>query len=152
MIRIPVLLAALMAFPFSGIVSAQTQTQTPAKLASTPDPLPTRDQLYKDLKVQAVALEQHYQLIKQIFRTVKPTVAHIEARKRKSDSTDGSKNRGIMIEEAGAGIVIQYRGRPYVITNFHVIENSAINDIRIESDGILYYPTRATHDLSLIHI
>jgi len=144
MFRILVTLAAIATF--AGPAMAQTQTQTPAQLTSQPDPMPTRDQLYKDLKVQATALEQHYQLIKQIFRTVSPTVAHIEARKRKSESSENGKTRGIMIEEAGAGVVIQYRGRPYVITNFHVIENSAINEIRIESDGILYYPTRVVHD------
>ncbi len=106
--------------------------------------------MYKDLESQAASLEKHYRHVKRIVRTVQPTVAHIEAKKRQSANSSGkssgSDQRVVVIEEAGAGVVIQYRGRTYVITNYHVIESSGISDIRIESDGIVYYPTRAMHD------
>ena len=140
-------LAIGMTLPAWNVVRAQTGTQ--ATLTSRTEAQPSRDALYKDLEAQAASLEQHYKLIKQIVRTVQPTVAHIEAKKRQSANSsdkDGSDQRVVVVEEAGAGVVIQYRGRTYVITNYHVIESSGISDIRIESDGIVYYPTRAIHD------
>ena len=112
--------------------------------------VPTRESLYKDLEKQAALLEQHHRVVKQVFRIVSPTVAHIEAKKRQpansSSASSTDERRVVVIEEAGAGVVIQYRGRTYVITNYHVIENSTVEDIRIESDGIVYYPTRVIHD------
>ncbi len=132
----------------SNVADAQTSTQ--ATLTSRKEPQPTREALYKDLESKAASFEKQYELIKQIVRTVQPTVAHIEAKKRQaansSDTSSKSDRRVVVIEEAGAGVVIQYRGRTYIITNYHVIESSGISDIRIESDGIVYYPTRAMHD------
>ena len=146
-------LSLFVALTFATFVSASSlswaQTSTPATLTSSSETQPSRESLYKDLEKQAASLEQHYKLVKQIFRTVSPTVAHIEAKKRQSaNSTGGKKSdeRVVVIEEAGAGVVIQYRGRTYVVTNYHVIESSTASDIRIESDGIVYYPTRAIHD------
>ena len=126
------------------------QSATQATLTSRKEPQPSRESLYKDLESQAALVEKQYRLIKQIVRTVQPTVAHIEAKKRQSanssDKSSSSDRRVVVVEEAGAGVVIQYRGRTYIITNYHVIESSGISDIRIESDGIVYYPTRAIHD------
>lgn len=141
-------MAIVIALPTWNAVRAQTGTQ--ATLTSRTEAQPSRDTLYKELEAQAASLDSHYKLIKQIVRTVKPTVAHIEAKKRQSANSSGkgagSDQRVVVVEEAGAGVVIQYRGRTYVITNYHVIESSGISDIRIESDGIVYYPTRAIHD------
>ena len=150
-------LAMALLLPGWNSVDAQIVTQssrvergtTQATLTSRKETQPTREALYKDLEKQAASLQQHYRLIKQIVKTVKPTVAHIEAKKRQpanSSGKKGSDQRVVVIEEAGAGVVIQYRGRTYVITNYHVIESSGISDIKIESDGIVYYPTRAIHD------
>ena len=150
-------LAMALLLPGWNSVDAQIVTQssrvergtTQATLTSRKEAQPTREALYKDLEKQAASLQQHYRLIKQIVKTVKPTVAHIEAKKRQpanSSGKKGSDQRVVVIEEAGAGVVIQYRGRTYVITNYHVIESSGISDIKIESDGIVYYPTRAIHD------
>jgi serine protease Do len=133
-----------------GSSTAVAQTATQATLTSRKELQPTREALYKDLESKAASFEKQYELIKQIVRTVQPTVAHIEAKKRQaansSDNSSKSDRRVVVIEEAGAGVVIQYRGRTYIITNYHVIESSGISDIRIESDGIVYYPTRAMHD------
>ncbi|QEG24561.1 S1C family serine protease [Mariniblastus fucicola] len=143
-------LAAAMGSTFAGFNMADAQTPTQATLTSRTEPVPSRESMYKDLESQAASLEKHYRHVKRIVRTVQPTVAHIEAKKRQSANSSGkssgSDQRVVVIEEAGAGVVIQYRGRTYVITNYHVIESSGISDIRIESDGIVYYPTRAMHD------
>ncbi len=129
---------------------AAAQSATPATLTSRSESQPSRESLYNDLAVEAASVEKQYTLIKQVVRTVQPTVAHIEAKKRQpansSGKGTGSGQRIVVVEEAGAGVVIQYRGRTYVITNYHVIESSGISDIRVESDGIVYYPTRAIHD------
>ena len=129
---------------------AQTTQATQATLTSQPEMVPTRELLYKDLEEQAALLEQQHRVVKQVFRIVSPTVAHIEAKKRQPANTSSTTltddRRVVVIEEAGAGVVIQYRGRTYVITNYHVIESSTVEDIRIESDGIVYYPTRVIHD------
>ena len=139
------LFAAISVFAHCDVVSAQAATK--ATRTSHADPTPSREDLYRELEVQAASLDQHYKLIKKIIRTVRPTVAHIEAKKRqRANSSNADSDRMVVIEEAGAGVVTQYRGRTYVITNYHVIESSGINDIRIESDGITYYPTRAIHD------
>ena len=128
---------------------AAAQTATPATLTSRTETLPTREALYEELKAESASLDRQYNLIKKIVRTVQPTVAHIEAKKRQPSNSSGKSGSGqriVVVEEAGAGVVIQYRGRTYVITNYHVIESSGISDIRVESDGIVYYPTRAIHD------
>ena len=109
-----------------------------------------RDQLYDGLKKNASLIEQHYRHIKQIASVVAPTVVHVEAKKQQKSSaskTDQSKElRPAIVEETGAGVVFQKGGRMYVLTNFHVIENSSVNDIRLEADGRVFYPTRLLHD------
>ena len=110
-----------------------------------------RDQLYADLGKNASLIEQHYRHIKRIASFVAPTVVHVEAKKPQKSSasktTDQSKElRPAIIEETGAGVVFQKGGRMFVLTNFHVIENSNINDIRLEADGRVFYPTRLLHD------
>ena len=110
---------------------------------------PSREQQYRELAEHASSVGRQYEVIKKIARTVAPTVAHIEAKKRQSagaTKTGSSDRRPVMIEEAGSGIVIQYRKRFYVVTNYHVVESSVLEDIRVESDGILYNPTRLLHD------
>jgi serine protease Do len=110
-----------------------------------------REQLYADLNKSASLIEQHYRHIKRIVNVVAPTVVHIEAKKPQKSSavkqTEQSKElRPAIIEETGAGVVFQKNRRMYVLTNFHVIENSSVNDIRLEADGRVFYPTRLLHD------
>jgi len=110
-----------------------------------------RDQLYTDLAKNASLIEQHYRHIKRIVSVVAPTVVHVEAKKQQKSSaskpSDQSKElRPAIVEETGAGVVFQKGGRMFVLTNFHVIENSNVNDIRLEADGRVFYPTRLLHD------
>ena len=106
----------------------------------------SRDQQFADLANQAVMVESQYSLIKQIVKAVEPSVAHIEAKKSSSSMRSDGRKSASYIEEAGSGIVVQRNGRFYVITNYHVIEDSPKEDIRIESGGKWFYPTRVTHD------
>jgi serine protease Do len=130
---------AFVLFAFSNVSSAQQ----PIPIIESP-----REQLYRDLESEANALLKQHSLLKKIVRATGPGVAHIEAKKRplKSSTSSSSKRRPVVIEEAGSGVVIQYRGRFYVITNYHVVENATAADIQIEIDGKIYFPNRLIHD------
>ena len=86
---------------------------------------------------------RHHSLLKKIVKAAGPGIAHIEAKKRPKQTNQASsiKRRPVVIEESGSGVVIQYRGRFYVVTNFHVIEDAAAADIQVEIGGKLFFPT-----------
>ena len=124
--------------------NATGQTVTARKVS-----VESQNQLYQDLAVEAAAAERHYSLLKRLIKAVRPSVAHIEARKEQKSSATSRREesrRPVMVEEAGSGIVIEYGRRFYVITNFHVIEDCRPGNIRVEIDGRLYYPNRLIHD------
>lgn len=118
-------------------------------LSSSPISSP-RDLMYEQLEKEASALNRQHSLLKKVIRAVGPSVAHIEAKKRqKSNATSSGSTkarRPVVVEEAGSGVVIKHRNSYYVITNYHVIESSALNDIRVEVNGRIYYPNRLMHD------
>jgi serine protease Do len=138
------LLAIVFAIGSSSLAVAQTQTDTPARSSNS------NDDEYSLLAAEQTALHRQFSLLRKLVKTVSPSVAHIEAKKRqKSNATSsGAKNprRPVVIEEAGSGIIIQHRGRFYAVTNFHVIEDSELTDIRVEVAGRIYSPTRLVHD------
>ena len=109
-----------------------------------------RSQLYEQLATEAAAQNRQNSLLKQIVKIVSPSVAHVEAKKReKANATSNSatSNRTpVVIEEAGSGVVIERNGRFYVITNYHVIEDSTLSDIHVEAAGQIYSPSRLMHD------
>ena len=108
----------------------------------------SRDTAYKSLAQEAESMIRQHSLLKKIVKAAGPGIAHIEAKKRPkpTNQTSASKRRPVVIEEAGSGVVIQYRGRFYVITNFHVIEDAAAADIQVEIGGKLFFPNRLVHD------
>jgi serine protease Do len=137
--------------------SKQTKSQTAVtKASSNLRPIPastgsaTRNEMYQALGKEAVALNRQFSLLKKLIRTVGPSVAHIEAKKRQQTNATSSGStkarRPVVIEEAGSGVVIEHRNAFYVITNYHVIESSGLADIRVEVNGRIYYPTRLIHD------
>jgi serine protease Do len=75
-------------------------------------------------------------------------VAHIGAKKPKSTAgkTDLSGTKAAMIEEAGSGVLIEYRNRLFVITNYHVIDGADITDIRVVVNEQLLRPVDARKD------
>ena len=110
-----------------------------------------RDQLYQALEKNASLIEQHYRHIKHIVNVVRPTIVHVEAKKKQKSSASidvdrAAELRPAIVEETGAGVIFQRNNRHYVLTNFHVVENSGVNDIRLEADGRVFYPTRLLHD------
>ena len=125
-------------------------SNAPAFKTPTLTPANARDEMYRRLAEEETALTRQYSLLKKLVKTIGPSVAHIEVKKRqKSNATSsGASNtrRPVVIEEAGSGVVIQHRNAFYVITNYHVIEDSALSDIRVEVAGRIYTPNRLIHD------
>lgn len=105
----------------------------------------TTEQLYKNLADNASSVELQYSLIRNIVKATKSSVVHIEAKKTQADS-NGDSSKSPVVEEAGSGVVLEHQNQKFVITNFHVVENSEIMDIRIEADGKVMYPSRIAHD------
>ena len=108
----------------------------------------SQDKVYRELAKEAESMIRQHSLLKKIVKAAGPGIAHIEAKKRpkQTNLSSTSKRRPVVIEEAGSGVVIQYRGRFYVITNFHVIEDATAADIQIEIGGKIFFPNRLIHD------
>jgi serine protease Do len=134
---------------FPATVNAQITTSTTSTTATLNSANP-RDAMYRQLAEEELALTRQYSLLKKLVKTVAPGVAHIEAKKRQKSSSTSSESatarRPVVIEEAGSGVVIKHNNRFFVITNYHVIEDSSLSDIRVEVDGRIYNPSRLVHD------
>ena len=102
------------------------------------------------LQAQTTALQSHYAVVRQVIKATSPVVAHIEAKKRQktiaADKQGNSTSHTAVVEEAGSGVVIKYQDRLYVLTNHHVVEDSAPQNIRVEVDGNFFYPTEIRQD------
>ncbi|RMF44909.1 MAG: PDZ domain-containing protein [Planctomycetota bacterium] len=105
-----------------------------------------REAIYQQIQQEASVLERQLSLVRNIVRFARPTIVHIEATKTADPGKGFASNR---IEEAGAGVIIELFGRPYVLTNRHVIYPADIRSIRIELyNGQLIRPTNVWTDPS----
>jgi serine protease Do len=108
--------------------------------------LSPRDAEYQLLQQEADALDRQLNLVRRIVKFASPSVVHIEATK-KADSGKGFASS--RVEEAGAGVIVAIMGRPYVLTNRHVIYPADLDAIRIElNDGQILRPVRVWTDPS----
>ena len=107
----------------------------------TPD---ERDALYASLAKRAEALAPQLNILKTVVRLVGPTVVHIKAEKKEEPAR---RTRQEVIEEAGSGVVIDYKGKFYILTNRHVIKNARLPDIQISlADGRELRPYKVWSD------
>jgi serine protease Do len=105
-----------------------------------------RTQLYDSLARQAADFDRQYNLVKTVVKLVSPTVVHIKAEKFDHPTATRRFQRD-KIEEAGSGVVIDYRGKFYVLTNRHVIKEAAMQDIEISlADGRELRPVKVWGD------
>jgi serine protease Do len=105
-----------------------------------------RERLYDSLASQAVEFDRQYNLVKTVVRLVSPTVVHIKAEKL-DKSTSTRRYQRDKIEEAGSGVVIDYGGKFYVLTNRHVIKEARVEDIEIGlADGREIRPLKVWGD------
>lgn len=88
-----------------------------------------REYEFAQLQREANILERQFSLVRRIVKFTSPSIVHIEATKL---ADPGNGLASSKIEEAGAGIVIEVGGRPYVMTNRHVIHPADLSSIRLE--------------------
>jgi serine protease Do len=117
---------------------AQADELTAATKVSESD----REQLFTELASDVADLERQGSILKRVVKLVRPTVVHIEA---KRDSEPGRPVRDI--DEAGSGVVVERKGRYYVLTNRHVIKYSSLANVHIKlADGRVLHPTQTWAD------
>lgn len=90
---------------------------------------------------------REFGMLRLLVKSTSPNVAHIEAKKTRTRNNDNSYSaRAAMIEEAGSGVVIKYRGRNFVVTNYHVIEGAELGNIQVVIEDFAYRATDVRHD------
>jgi len=126
----------------AGIVSSASAQLTDAAAVGTSSASGSeRDREFAALSRDVDALDREFSLIKRVVKLVTPTVVHIEASLL-------PKFRGMLdVEEAGSGVIVDFNGSFYVLTNRHVIRHSSKELIRIHlSDGRVLVPERIWED------
>ena len=115
-------------------VSAQHPVTSPA----------ARAQLQQILQQNAPVLEAQATVLKTVAKLIGPTVVHIEADVPQQTL---QHNRDRHIEEAGSGVIVERKGRFYVLTNRHVFRNAPADGIRIYlADGRELHPKQVLED------
>ena len=122
----------------SGDASAQYAVAVP-----TPE---ERAKQYDDLIDESQHLERQAMALRKVAHFVKPTVVHIDAERVDSFNTRGK--RVSSVEDAGSGTIIEYKGKPYILTNRHVVKSAAsMRTIKIKlADGRTITPTTVWSD------
>ncbi|MGH7139268.1 MAG: S1C family serine protease, partial [Pirellulales bacterium] len=104
-----------------------------------------RAELFQSLNQQVEALEGQFNVVKSVVKLVSPTVVHIKAEKPEQPTNRRSQRE--LIEEAGSGVIIDFKGRTFVLTNRHVIKNAQLDKIQIGlSDGRELHPLKVWGD------
>jgi S1-C subfamily serine protease len=134
----PLVLALCSTSLFADSICAQL---TSATLNATTTTAGDRDREYAALSRDVDALDREFSLIKRVVKLVTPAVVHIEASLL-------PKFRGRLdVEEAGSGVIIDFGGKHYVLTNRHVIRHSSKELIGIHlTDGRILHPERIWED------
>ncbi len=119
---------------YSGWGSAQRPVTSPE----------ARAQLQRILEKNAPVLEAQATVVKTVAKLIGPTVVHVEA---DVPMRTLEHNRDRHVEESGSGVIIQRKGRFYVLTNRHVFRDAAADGIRIHlADGRELHPQRVLED------
>lgn len=102
-----------------------------------------RDRQYEALARDVETMDRLLGLVKRVVEVITPSVVHVEARPVREARVRSD------VQEAGSGVIVQFAssGEVYVLTNRHVIKNSAEPHIRVQlSDGRRLSPTRIWSD------
>jgi serine protease Do len=136
--------ALLLCFGIAGSVRAQSPSALPAALERPGNITPEqRAELQRELEQNAQVLEAQSKVVKIVAKLVGPAVVHIEADIPPDPNAPYSKHR----EEAGSGVIIELKGKHYVLTNRHVVRNTSPSGIRIRlADGRLFHPATVLED------
>jgi serine protease Do len=100
-----------------------------------------REAEYASLARDVESLGREFGLVKRVVKLVTPAVVHIESKPL-------PRYHGMLnIEEAGSGVIAEFGGKPYVLTNRHVIRHSSPEKIEIHlADGRVFHPTKIWSD------
>jgi len=130
----------------AGAVHAQSSPALPAALEQPGDAKPEqRAELRRELERNAQLVEAQSNVVKIVAKLIGPAVVHIEA-DIPSDS-DSPYGKGKHREEAGSGVIIEAKDKYFVLTNRHVVRNTAPDGIRIKlADGRLFHPMKVVED------
>lgn len=121
----------------------QDATQTVLKPVGRVTP-ERRAELYRTLRRHAEVLEAQAAIVKTVAKLIGPTVVHIEADSRPRAGRYPSSQR---VEEAGSGVIVQLKGKYYVLTNRHVIRGASPEGIKINlADGRQIHPGKVWDD------
>jgi len=117
---------------------ASANATVPAASAAT-----GRDRLYAELAADVAELELRGSILKRVVKLATPAVVHIEAR-REAEAARAGRGEA---EEAGSGVIIERRGKFYILTSRHVIKYSTVSSINIKlSDGRVVHPKQTWSD------
>jgi len=139
-------LAACWGLVYACVTVCGTETVRAQGALDVAEPdLAARDQLYDQLGREVSDLERHAHILKLVVRLVGPTVVHIETEKNDELSARFGGKR--TIEEAGSGVVLRLHDDFYVLTNWHVIRDAALDHVNIRlADGRVLNPSRVWFD------
>jgi serine protease Do len=137
-------LAWLLLVAASPVVRAQEAVQAGLERGGPIDQQ-KRNELYEALRQHAAVLEAQAAVVKTVAKLVGPTVVHIEADVVPlSRAYPHSQHK---VEEAGSGVIIEWKGKHYILTNRHVIRDASSNGIKINlADGRLVKPLKIWTD------
>ena len=136
--QVDVVLRATLIIGVLVVLGLPGAAQQPAALNSQDD----RARLYREIQAEGEAIRRQGRLLKKVIQYVRPSVVHVESRKS-ADRTGLDRD----VAEAGSGVIIKRRNSFYVLTNWHVIRNSAKSDIVVAlADGRRLQPTRIEKD------
>jgi len=138
-----------LAFSFSGLVTPQPAAAQIAIQAAMerlgPVSSEKRDELYRQLRTQAEVLEAQAAVVKTVAKLVGPTVVHIEAEVAGRTALQFGRTR--QVEEACSGVIIELKGKTYVLTSRHLINGATPANINIRlADGRRIHPVKAWED------
>ncbi len=121
--------------------AANFQTPSGQRPVTSPE---ARAELQKTLDENVRAVEAQATVVKTVVKLIDPSVVHIIA---DVPSQTLAHNRDRHVEESGSGVIIQRKGRFYVLTARHVFRNTATDAIRIYlADGRVLHPLRVLED------
>jgi len=143
--RLGLLLVCDLGFCLSQAAVAQDAVGTALERSSATSDA-SRAELYRQLRAQAEALEKTSSVVKTVVKLVGPAVVHIRAEvsARVGRHPPGTPEQ---IEEDGSGVIIDYSGSKYILTNRHVISGAAPERIHIRlADGRVVHPSRVWED------
>ncbi|MFM8735142.1 MAG: S1C family serine protease [Pirellulales bacterium] len=102
-----------------------------------------RERLYEQAARDAEPLEAQGRQLRRLTELLRPTVVHINATKPLLRPRSGKSSDN----EAGSGVIAQIDGSTVVITNRHVVNRAALEDILLRlEDGRELTPTRLWSD------